>query len=84
MTDIRLADLTIGTTCRIGIALSTCFWMPVSLLLGIAGALGAMPVEALQRDTRGLVGFVGGSLQGIGCSIAMDIILVSPTRGEPA
>lgn len=81
MPDIRLSDLTIGTICRIGITLSTCFWMPVSLLLGIAGAMGAMPIDGLQRDAGGFVGFVGGTLQGIGCSIAMDLMVILGALG---
>lgn len=76
MADIRLSDLTLGTICKIGITLSTCFWMPASLLLGIAGALGELPVESFNRDASGVVGFFGGFLQGIGCSIATDVILV--------
>ncbi|GGE96888.1 hypothetical protein [Sphingomonas prati] len=84
MADVRLSDLTFGTICRIGITLSTCFWMPASLLLGIAGAMGAMPVEGLQRDPRGVVGFIGGALQGIGCSIIMDVVLVLGALGMVA
>jgi hypothetical protein len=76
MADIRLCDLTLGAVCRIGITLSTCFWMPVSLLLGVAGAFGALPVESLQGDATGMVGFVSGFLQGIACSIATDAMLV--------
>jgi len=81
MDNLRLSDLTFGTICRIGITLSTCFWMPASLLLGIASAMGTMPVQGLQRDPRGVVGFIGGALQGIGCSIAMDVALVLGTLG---
>lgn len=40
---MRLSSLTTGTICRIGIALSTCFWIPAALLMGIAGAMGLLP-----------------------------------------
>jgi hypothetical protein len=81
MLDIRLSDLTIGTICRIGITPSSCFWMPVSLLFGIAGGSGAMPIEAWKHDASGFVGFVGGALQGIGCSLVTDVALVLGALG---
>ncbi len=84
MPEYRLSDLTIGTICRIGIALSTCFWMPVSLLLGIAGVMGALPGDGPQGDRRGFIGFVAGALQGIGCSIMMDVMLVLGALGMVA
>ncbi|WP_237713927.1 hypothetical protein [Novosphingobium sp. Rr 2-17] len=72
---MRMSDLTIGTLCRIGITLSTYFWVPAALLLGIVGALGDLPVAGLA-DAGGIVGFCVGLLQGICCSVATDVMLV--------
>lgn len=59
MDTLRLSDFTFSTICRIGITLSTCFWTPASLLLGVAGAMDVMPVQGLQGDTHGVLGFIG-------------------------
>lgn len=80
MEDMRLSDLTIGTLCRIGITLSTYFWMPAALLLGIVGALGDVPLAGLAA-ARGIVGFCVGLLQGICCSVATDVMLVLGALG---
>lgn len=73
---MRLSSLTTGTICRIGIALSTCFWIPAALLMGIAGAMGLLPDPDLGFVPRGFPGFAGGFLQGIGCSIVNDLVVV--------
>lgn len=76
MATVRLSDLTFGTICRIGITLSTCFWIPCSLLLGLLGMTGGLPLASPQHGTGGTVGFISGALQGIGYSILMDVMLV--------
>ncbi|MAW99381.1 MAG: hypothetical protein CMN72_06940 [Sphingomonas sp.] len=77
MTDISFSDLSFGTICRIAVTLSTCFWIPVSILLGIVGATGATPIEGLHHHVNGFASFVAGAAQGIGMSVAMDVMLVA-------
>lgn len=72
----RLSDLTLGSICRIGITLSSCFWLPASLLMGLAGASGVLPDLGAGANPAGPMGFASGFLQGIGCSIANDAVLV--------
>ena len=80
MEDMRLSDLTIGTLCRIGITLSTYFWMPAALLLGITGAVGNLPVAGFA-GANGIIGFCVGLFQGICCSVATDAVLVLGALG---
>lgn len=80
MEDMRLSDLTVGTLCRIGITLSTYFWMPAALLLGMAGALGKLPASGLA-EAGGIIGFVVGMFRGICCSIVTDAMLVLGALG---
>lgn len=76
LSDLRLSDLTLGSVCRIGITLSSCFWLPASVLMGLAVASGVLPDLGAGANQSGLIGFASGFLQGIGCSIANDVVVV--------
>ncbi|WP_068082156.1 hypothetical protein [Novosphingobium rosa] len=78
---VRLSDLTLGSICRIGITLSSCFWLPASLLMGLAAASGVLPDLGVGPNAPGLMGFASGFLQGIGCSIANDVVVVLGALG---
>jgi hypothetical protein len=70
---IRMADLTTGSLCKIGVTLSSCFWLPVALAMGVAAAAGYLPMGGAAEP---LVRFVIAALQGIAASLATDVLLV--------
>lgn len=78
MTDtIRLADLTLGSLCRIGLILSTAFWLPASLLLGIAAVAGAAEVEWMGAPASTAVALPVALLQGLAAALLCDAALAS-------
>ena len=76
METIRLHDLTAGTLCRIGITLSSYFWLPASVLWGIVVASGILPAMGLGESHSRVIGFMSGFGQGIASSIVTDAAIL--------
>jgi hypothetical protein len=74
LSDLRLSDFTLGSICRIGITLSSCFWFPASLLMGLAAAGGFLPDLGAGPNAPGLMGFVSGFLQGLAVRSPMMVL----------
>jgi hypothetical protein len=76
MTDtVRLADLTLGSLCEIGLILSTAFWLPTSLLFGVAAVAGAAEVEWMGAPVSTAAALPVALLQGLAAALLSDAAL---------
>lgn len=72
---IRLADLTLGSLCQIGLILSTAFWLPAGLLLGIGAVAGVAEVDWMGRPVSTAAALPVAVLQGLAAALLFDAAL---------
>lgn len=72
---IHLTDLTLGSLCRIGLILSTAFWLPVSLLFGVAALTGAAEVDWMGTPVPTAAAIPVAILQGLAAALLSDAAL---------